>query len=381
MDGEEDKHFRREGASTFLWSIHDACVRMLRCFLADATAALCRECWGAVFSPPGVLLVVLRAAVLSRIQDMFRRLRTHCIFRVACRPKCRRTRRLVKFLGSITDYSSGLSYQVDRARGPILRFALLGSSIRANVGFHNVPNKRRFASLLLTILGTSKGKGGLPSRTVHHHVQTLRNGVDLRACMSLAYAGYPSIIRTLGVVTLLGPRIARRVISKTLGRRRISTLGVRTIPSICTGNGLLRMNHNSLKRLLRGLRRTFNDTPRRSRIPVRESFSILMLNNKPTKTSTTVCSMHGKLQITVITRHVNKRIGRAMNVRGLVSIPRAAKARLTGTLHARVRRCPVRVFRRQGVRGMRLRKARGDISAMNNRMFRTPTMVVTAKTD
>lgn len=278
----------------------------------------------------------------------------------------------------MTSYSSRVAYMIGRKDE--LGFTLLGGNSHAKVAFQKVPGKRRFASLLLTVLGLSNGKGGFPSRTIYGQIGTLGNPVRLIACISLAYAGYPSIMRTLGTVAALGSSVARRVISNTLCRSRMSTLGVRKIPSIFTSNGLLRMNHNRFNRLLTGLRRRCK-VSRAGTITRIGRCSIVITNKNPTKISTTVCSTHGKLHMTVMTRHINKRIGRAINVRGLVSIPRAANDRLTSGLGARLLHCPISLLRRHGVRGIRVLKGRGLIAASINRGFLTPTLVVTANTD
>lgn len=312
-----------------------------------------------------------------RLQDLLKRLSTSCIFSVSIHRSRRSCTRLVRLLRRATSYSSHLSYHMER--NDKLRFHLLGGNTSANVYFQTIPGKRRFDSLLLTILGTSKGKGGLPSTTVTHHVRTLRKPLRVAACVSLAYAGYPSIIRTLGIVTLFGPRVARITMSKTLFRRRARHLGVRTIPTIFINKRLLRIKHDALKRLLSGLRTGTKVHPRRM-APDRRRFSVLITKNKPTKATTTICSTHGKLGITVITKEVNKRIGRAINVRGLVSIPCAAKRTLTNSLEGRLSTCRVTIFSGQRVRSFVLRNRRGILQIGKNRVFHTPTLVITANT-
>lgn len=326
--------------------------------------------------------IVLSSTVGSRLSNVFSKLMSRCMFSVRITPSRRDHRRLVSLLNSITSYSSRLSYDITSNRK--LRFAVMGSNVPANVQFHTMPGKRRFASLLLTILGYSKGNGGVPSRDVYTHIETLGNPVGLAACISLAYAGYPSMIRTLGIVTALGDQVARRAISNTVGRGRIRTVGMRKIPSIFTSNGLVGIKHDSLKRLLSGLRTRCKVGRKNISGSIRGPIggcSILVIKNKPTNTTSTVCSTHGNLGITIVTRHVKKRIGRAINVRGLVSIPRAAKRRLTGSLLARVGSCPISVLRRHHISGIRLSKSTGLLAASANRHFSTPTLVITANTD
>lgn len=325
-----------------------------------------------------VFSVVLSSTVGRRLHAVFTTLRTGCAFSVAISPRRRDHARLLRLLGSITSYSRGLSYQV--GRNGKLRFALLGKRREANVAFQTIPGKRRFDSLLLTVLGASKGKGGFPSRNVYGQMGSLGKPIHLAACISLAYAGYPSIIRTLGTVAALGKRVRRRAISKTVGRTRMRTLGVRKIPSIFTSNGLVRIKHNSFNRLLTGLRRRCKARAGDTRASV-GGCSIVMTNKNPTNSTTTVCSTHGNLGMTIVTRQVNKRMGRAMNVRGLVSMPSAAKDRLTSGLGARVSRCPVSLLRRHRVRGVRLSKGSGILATGKKRHFSTPTMVITANTD
>lgn len=320
--------------------------------------------------------LVLSDTVGSRLGNLFTRLRTRCAFSVFIRPRRRDHTRLISLLRRITSYSSGLSYQLRSDRK--LGFVLLGRKGSAKVAFHTMPDNRRFASLLVTILGTSNGKGGFPSRFVAEHVGTLRKPVDLAACLSLAYAGYPSIIRTLGVVMLLGNRVHRRTMSKSVGRRRMRQVGMRTIPAMFTSNRRVRIKHDDVKSLLRGLRTHCNSI--RLRTIRAGRCSMLMTNTNPTNTATTVCSTHGKLGMTVVTRHVNKRIGRAVKVRGLVSIPRAANGRLTRSLGGRLTRCRVSVLRGHQVRGIRITRNVGILSIGNKRACGTPMLVVTAKT-